>query len=171
MRRAGALGLLALMVGAASAWAEVPAPQMKSVTEMGQLETPLPVPYDDRADADKALAATIAKAKASGKRVLIDLGGNWCTDCRILAAVMELPELKPFVAKHYEVVEIDVGRMNRNLQIPAKYGVTKLVGVPTVLIVEPDGKLINATNSADLADARSMNPQGIANWLAKWAKP
>jgi hypothetical protein len=84
---------------------------------------------------------------------------------------MELPELKPFVQKHYDVVEIDVGRMNRNLQIPAKYGVTKLVGVPTVLIVEPDGKLINATNAADLADARSMNPQGIANWLARWAKP
>jgi thiol-disulfide isomerase/thioredoxin len=150
--------------------ADVPAPQMKSVTEMAQLETPLPIPYDAHADAEAALAATIAKAKASGKRVLIDLGGNWCTDCRILAAVMELPELKPFVEKHYEVVEIDVGRMNRNMQIPARYGITKLAGVPTVLIVEPDGKLINATNSADLADARSMNPQGIANWLAKWAK-
>jgi len=160
---------VAVCVGAAQA--EVPAPQMKSVTEMAQLETPLPVPYDDQANADAALAATIAKAKKSGKRVLIDLGGNWCTDCRILAAVMELPELKAFVAKHYEVVEIDVGHMNRNMQIPAKYGITKLVGVPTVLIVEPDGKLINATNSADLADARSMNPQGIANWLAKWAKP
>jgi thiol-disulfide isomerase/thioredoxin len=156
--------------GAATAFAAVPAPQMKSVTEMAQLETPLPIPYDAHADAEAALAATIARAKANGKRVLIDLGGNWCTDCRILAAVMELPELKPFVAKHYEVVEIDVGRMNRNMQIPARYGVTKLDGVPTVLIVEPDGKLINATNSADLADARSMNPQGIANWLARWAK-
>ena len=156
--------------GAASAFAAVPAPQMKSVTEMAQLETPLPIPYDAHADAEAALAATIARAKANGKRVLIDLGGNWCTDCRILAAVMELPELKPFVAKHYEVVEIDVGRMNRNMQIPARYGVTKLDGVPTVLIIEPDGKLINATNSADLADARSMNPQGIANWLARWAK-
>ena len=170
MRRLVALAALMSAGFVAPAFAEVPAPQMKSVTEMAQLETPLPVPYDDRADADKALAATIARAKANGKRVLIDLGGNWCTDCRILAAVMELPELKPFIAKHYEVVEIDVGRMNRNLQIPAKYGVTKLVGVPTVLIVETNGTLINATNSADLADARSMNPQGIANWLARWAK-
>jgi thiol-disulfide isomerase/thioredoxin len=169
MRRVIALAGLVLL-GSLPALAEVPAPQMKSVTEMAQLETPLPVPYDDRADAEAALAATIARAKANGKRVLIDLGGNWCTDCRILSAVMELPELKPFVAKHYEVVEIDVGRMNRNLQIPNRYGVTKLVGVPTVLIVDTDGKLINATNSADLADARSMNPQGIANWLARWAK-
>jgi thiol-disulfide isomerase/thioredoxin len=169
MRRVAVFAAL-ILAGVAPAIAAVPAPQMKSVTEMAQLETPLPTPYDDRADADAALAATIARAKASGKRVLIDLGGNWCTDCRILAAVMELPELKPFIAKHYEVVEIDVGRMNKNMQIPAKYGVTKLAGVPTVLIVDTNGKLINATNSADLADARSMNPQGIANWLARFAK-
>ncbi|MBI1212732.1 MAG: thiol reductase thioredoxin [Alphaproteobacteria bacterium] len=161
-------GLLLFTASVASA--EVPAPRISSVTDMAQLETPLPTPYDSRVDADAAVAATIARAKASGKRVLIDLGGNWCTDCRILAAVMELPELKAFVAEHYEVVEIDVGRMNKNMQIPARYGVTKLEGVPTVLIVEPDGKLINATNAADLADARSMNPQGIANWLARWAK-
>ena len=83
---------------------------------------------------------------------------------------MALPELKAFVAKHYDVVVVDVGRMNKNLQIPARYGVTKLVGVPTVLIVEPNGKLVDETNSADLADARSMNPQGIADWLARWAK-
>jgi thiol-disulfide isomerase/thioredoxin len=169
MRRVAVFAAL-ILAGVVPAIAAVPAPQMKSVTEMAQLETPLPTPYDDRADADAALAATIARAKASGKRVLIDLGGNWCTDCRILAAVMELPELKPFIAKHYEVVEIDVGRMNKNMQIPAKYGVTKLAGVPTVLIVDTNGKLINATNSADLADARSMNPQGIANWLARFAK-
>jgi len=170
MLRSSVAVALIFSVSTALAAGGLPAPQVKSVTEMAQLETPLPTPYDTRADADAALAATIARAKASGKRVLIDLGGNWCTDCRILAAVMELPELKAFVAKHYEVVEIDVGRMNKNMQIPARYGITKLDGVPTVLIVETDGTLINATNSADLADARSMNPQGIANWLARWAK-
>ncbi len=171
MRRSLALALFVSAACFSVACAEVRAPQVTSVGEMAQLETPLPTPYDDHADADAALAATIARAKASGKRVLIDLGGNWCTDCRILAAVMELPELNPFIAKHYEVVVVDVGRMTRNLQIPARYGITKLIGVPTVLIVEPNGTLINATNSADLADARSMNPQGIANWLARWAKP
>jgi len=154
----------------ASAHAELPAPQMKSVTEMAQLATPLPTPYDSLRDAEADLAATIAKARKSGKRVLIDLGGNWCTDCRILAGVMELPELKPFIEKHYEVVSIDVGRFNKNMQIPARYGVPKLAGAPTILIVDTDGKLINATNAADLADARSMNPQGIANWLARFAK-
>ena len=169
MRRVASV-LLLMAAGVVPAAAELPAPQMKSVTEMAQLPTPLPTPYDSRRDAEGDLAATIAKAKKSGKQVLIDLGGNWCTDCRILAGVMELPELKPFVEKHYEVVSIDVGRFNKNMQIPARYGVPKLAGAPTILIVDTNGKLVNATNAADLADARSMNPQGIANWLARWAK-
>jgi thiol-disulfide isomerase/thioredoxin len=62
--------------------------------------------------------------------VLVDLGGNWCGDCRILAATMELPEMKRFIDQHFVVVSIDVGRFDKNLQIPAKYGFTeRLEGV------------------------------------------
>ena len=129
-------------------------------------------PYDEHADADAAVAAAFARARTSHKRVLIDLGGNWCGDCVVLANVMQLPEMKPFLAAHYEIVSVDVGRFNRNLQIPARFGITKrLIGVPSLLIVEPDGKtLVDAGDISALADARHMTPQGLADWLAKWAK-
>jgi hypothetical protein len=81
-----------------------------------------------------------------------------------------LPEVKRFVAAHYVVVVVDVGRFNRNLQIPARFGITeRLEGVPAVLIGNPDGTLVNAGHIAALADARSMSPQDIVNWLASWA--
>ena len=36
-------------------------------------------PYDDKADADRRCGCRVrAGEKESGKRVLIDLGGNWC---------------------------------------------------------------------------------------------
>ena len=89
-------------------------------------------PYDEHANADAAVAAAFARARKSHKRVLIDLGGNWCGDCVVLANVMQLPEMKPFLAAHYEIVSVDVGRFNKNLQIPARFGITKrLVGVPS----------------------------------------
>jgi thiol:disulfide interchange protein len=127
-------------------------------------------PYDENADANAAVANAFARAKAEHKRVLIDLGGNWCADCRILAGVMALPEVQRFTAAHYVVVSVDVGRFNRNLQIPARFGITqRLEGVPSVLITDPDGRLIDAGHIAALADARSMTPQAIADWLAEWA--
>ncbi|HEX5278450.1 MAG TPA: thioredoxin family protein [Micropepsaceae bacterium] len=140
-----------------------------TVTSMAQLPGPLPYPYTENADAKLAVSQAFARAKTSGKRVLIEFGGNWCPDCRILAGVMQLPEVQSFVASHYETATVDVGRFDRNLDVVSKFGIAKLQGVPTVVIADADGKPVNVTNSADLDNAREMTPQGIADWLARWA--
>ena len=166
-RLATAFAIVVLATGAASA---VPAPNV-ALTTISSLPVVERNPYDETADADKVVAAAFARARKSHKRVFIDLGGNWCGDCVVLANIMLLPEVKPFIASHYEVVSVDVGRETKNLQIPARFGVDLKGGVPTVLIVEPDGKtLVDAGHIAALEDARHMTPQGIADWLAQWAK-
>lgn len=148
-----------------------PAPKVH-ITALDQLRTPLPYPYDETANADANVAVAKAKAKATGKLLLIDLGGNWCGDCRVLSGVMALPEVKHFLEKHYVEVAVDVGRFDTNLQIPAHYGITqRLEGVPSVLIVDPKtDKLLNRDRISALADARSMTPQALADWLAQWTK-
>lgn len=151
-------------------------PPKADIASFAELKTPLPYPYDETGDADsKAVDARIAHAKAQAKRehklLLIDLGGNWCGDCRVLAGTMELPNIKRFVDAHYVVATLDTGRMNKNLQIPAHYGVAKLDGVPSLLIVDPKtDTLVNAGHVPALADARHMSPQALADWLAQWPR-
>ncbi len=70
------------------AQADMSAPTL-SVAEAVNMPTPLPFPYDESADAMAAVDAALARAEESGKRVLIDLGGNWCGWCRLLAGVMD----------------------------------------------------------------------------------
>jgi thiol-disulfide isomerase/thioredoxin len=158
----------AASLAAASAFA-APAPHV-TIASFEQLRTPLPYPYDEHADADDAVARTKALALAKHKLLLVDLGGNWCGDCRVLAGTMNLPEVRAFVDAHYEVVTVDVGRFDKNLQIPARYGVTRrLDGVPSLLVVDPaTDRLIDAGHIAALADARHMTPQALADWLAQW---
>lgn len=144
-----------------------PAPRV-SIASIQALPTPLPYPYDEKADAAALMTEAFAKAKRSGKRVLVDFGGNWCPDCRVLAGVLNLPEVKAYVTKHYEIVTVDVGRLNRNLVLAERLGIRELSGVPTVVIADASGKPLNITNSADLSNARGMSPQGIVNWLAQW---
>jgi thiol:disulfide interchange protein len=127
-------------------------------------------PFDENANADAAVDAAFAMAKATHRRVMLDLGGNWCADCRILAGIMELPAMRRFLDAHYVVIMVDMGRFNRNLQVPARFGITnRLEGVPAVLIADPGGTLLNRDHIFALADARSMTPQAIADWLAQWA--
>jgi thiol-disulfide isomerase/thioredoxin len=149
-----------------------PAPKV-SIDSFARLKTPLPYPYNEKAGV-KATNTAVAKAKAraakEGKLLLIDLGGNWCGDCRVLAGTMELPELKRFVDRHYVVVTVDVGRFDKNLQVPAAYGIHKrLEGVPSLLVVDPKtDRLLDEGHVSALADARHMTPQGLADWLAQW---
>src|SRR5688572_15837279 len=103
------------------------APRVGAAT-INDLRQPLPLPYDEKADANRQVAAAKARAKAEGKTLLIDLGGNWCADCRVLAGVFELPEVKAFLRQHYVVVTVDIGRFDRNGQIVRSYGITNLEG-------------------------------------------
>ena len=165
--RVGALLFAAALLCTESAVAAT-SPRV-SVASLSDISVP-DRPYDESADADRTVASAFARAKAEHKRVMIDLGGNWCGDCRVLAGIMNLPEVRTFLDAHYVVVSVDVGRFNKNLQVPARFGITqRLTGVPSVLIADPDGKLLDAGHTAALADARSMTPQAIADWLAQWA--
>jgi thiol-disulfide isomerase/thioredoxin len=149
-----------------------PAPQL-AMQSYAELKTPLPYPYDEQANADRDVARAKAKAAKLHKLLMIDLGGNWCGDCRILTATMEQsPQLKAFVEKHYVVVLVDVGRFDRNLQVPAHYGITtRLEGVPALLIVEPKtDKLLDPGVVSEIQDARNMTPQALADFIAKWTR-
>ncbi len=161
--------VLAALLLATPAFA-VPAPK-PSIATLQQLPVVIMQPYDEQANADAQVADAFARAKKSHKRVLIDLGGNWCGDCIVLANFVRLPEMRRFVETHYEEVGVDVGRFDKNLQIPARFGFTKrLEGVPALLIATPDGKLVNGDNVFATADARHMTPQALSDYLARYAQ-
>ena len=156
--------ILAAVIGFAPA--VLAAPRAPHVTAT-KLQAPLPLPYDESADAQAAVKRGIAKAKASGKYLLLDLGGNWCPDCRVLAGVLQLGEVAPAIARDFEVVTVDVGRMDKNLDIPAAYG-AKVHAVPTVIILDPQGKFVNAGTPTALSNARAMTPQAIVDTIYGW---
>jgi thioredoxin 1 len=130
---------------------------------------PVAAPYDTGADAHAQVDAAFAAAKASGRKVMIDFGGNWCPDCRMLAGVLAAPEVKPWATQGFVTVLVDVGRMKKNLDVAAKYGV-KITAVPTVLVITPDGQVLNKDHVFALSDARSMSPQAVVDLLASWEK-
>jgi thiol-disulfide isomerase/thioredoxin len=159
---------LVAFLGVTPVLADVPAP-VPSIQTLAQLPVVVAQPYDEKANADEAVTAAFERAKRSHKLVLLDLGGNWCPDCIVLANFLRLPEIERFTSKHYEIVAVDVGRFNRNLQVPARFGFTeRLKGVPTVLIATPEGKLVNQGDVFAFTDARHMTPKALADYIAKW---
>lgn len=117
-----------------------------------------PRPFDETADAMGDVDAALVAAKATGKRPLLILGGNWCHDSRGLAKKFETAPLQFLIDGNYLPVWVDVGHRDRNLDVARRFGIDEILGTPTVLILSPDGALINRESVHDwrTADSKTM---------------
>lgn len=143
-----------------------PAPRL-AIDSFAQLPQPLPPPHRQAGNARAEIAAASARARRTGKRLLIELGADWCLYCRLFAATTALPELRDFLDRHFERVTIDVGRFDRNMAIPRRYGISETRGLLMLLVINPaDDRLVSAGQPWARAETDLVRPQAIADWIA-----
>lgn len=124
-------------------------PKKQAEVTSASNEAAEPRPFDEAANAMQDVDAALLAAAADGKHPLLVLGGNWCHDSRDLAKKFEGEPLQSLVSSKFHTVWVDVGRRDRNLDVATRFGVEKLLGTPTVLILSPEGELLNADSVHD----------------------
>jgi thioredoxin 1 len=124
--------------------------------------------YPVNVNAQKEIDDAVHSAGPAHKRVLVVFGGNWCYDCHVLDEAFYSPEIAPTLNKSFHVVHVDIGEMNKNLDVAKKYEVPLDRGVPAVAVVESDGTLLFSQKRGEFEAARSMAPEDILNFLNKW---
>ncbi|MFN0024702.1 MAG: serine hydrolase [Parvularculaceae bacterium] len=130
-----------------------------------------PAPFDEAADAKADVAQAFAAAAKDGRRVLLILGGNWCHDSRALSRHLRDPSLAALVEANFHAVLVDVGRRDRNLWLPRRFGLGPLTGTPTVLIASADGSLLNAERISDLTTADSQSIAAVTDYFKRYVIP
>ena len=128
-----------------------------------------PRPFDETRNAMMDVNAALRAASISRRNVLLALGGNWCHDSRGLAAKFERPELAAVIADGYELVWVDVGYRDRNLDVAARFGVMELFGTPTILILSPEGALLNGDSVHDWRTADSKPYDETLDYFERFA--
>jgi len=100
-----------------------------------------PPVYDEQADARADLNAALARAKKDNKRVLVQWGANWCGWCIKLHDVFKSDEaIAKELLYEYEVVLVDIGQRDKNLDLVAELGATLDQGVPYLTVLDASGK-------------------------------
>ncbi|MFC4725587.1 thioredoxin family protein [Glycocaulis abyssi] len=156
------------LVSAFSLLACAPEPEEIALSDLEI--TAVDEPYSAEADAHGALDAAYERAAERGTRVLVKFGGNWCPDCRIFAGMLELAPVRAYADAHYEIVAVDVGRYERNMDVVARFGLEELEGVPTVIITTAEGEIINTGTSAEWRTARERSAQDVLDYLTLYAE-
>ena len=118
-------------------------------------------PYDRGADAKAQIEALLAD-RTSGKRILLTFGGNWCPDSRSLERRYRTPELAAVLEREFRALHVDVGMSRRSLDIVRKYGNPIDKGIPSVVLLAPDGTLLYTDHGSLSSAGRMSDPDLIA---------
>ena len=129
--------------------------------------------YPDIAHASGDIAAAQQEAARTHRRVLVDFGGNWCTDCKVLDINMRKPENAALLEKNYVLVHVNVGDkgIETNFDVAERYGIPLKKGVPALAILEADGRVVHAQRSGEFESMRKMDPKSVGEFLTQWRKP
>jgi thioredoxin 1 len=128
----------------------------------------LPDIYPPPEQAQAELAAALKLAAAQHRRVIVDFGGNWCTDCHVLDNYMHDSTNQPLIDAGFLVVHVNVGRIDQNLDIAERCGIQLKKGVPAVAVLTSQGKLLYSQTEGEFQDMRHMDSSALTEFLQRW---
>jgi thioredoxin 1 len=141
------------------------AKQARRLPEPAKPNTQLyPPPEEAQAEISSALAA----AAKDHKRVILVFGGNWCYDCHVLDATFRSKEFAPLVNANFHVIHINIGNSDANLDLAKKYEIPLEKGVPSLAILDPDGKLVVSQKKGEFESTLKIGPEDVVEFLKKW---
>lgn len=114
------------------------------------------------------LQTAITKAKKQNKRIILDVGGEWCSWCihmdKFFAMHKDLAKLRD---KNYVWLKVNMSEENENKEFLANYPAA--AGYPHLYVLEKDGTLVQSQNTSELEEGKTYNLKVFTDFLRKYA--
>ncbi|UYB52041.1 thioredoxin family protein [Xanthomonas sp. AM6] len=126
--------------------------------------------FDPARDPANDLETAEVEAKRGGKRILLDVGGQWCSWCHILDEFIEGDaEVRSFRDANYVWVKVNYSDENKNEAFLAQY--PKIEAYPHLLVLDADGKLLHSQFTGELEKGKGYDRKKFFDFLKQWAPP
>lgn len=126
--------------------------------------------YDPTRDPQTDIQAAIKEAKQRKVNILLDLGGDWCPDCRRLDAfLLANPSLQKMVKEKFVLVKVYVGDERDNSEFLRQ--LPQFNWVPYFFVVSPQGKILASKDTRDLSTSNKFDAKKMELFLKRWSRP
>ncbi|MFA6125740.1 MAG: thioredoxin family protein [Bacteroidales bacterium] len=126
--------------------------------------------YNPEANAREEISAAVKKAKAEGKHVMVQVGGNWCGWCIMFHAfINEDADIKKLIADNYVFTLLNTSKENKNEEVLRKYKNPGRLGYPVFLILDAKGQVIHTQDSGLLEEGKGYNKVKVMTFLRNWS--
>lgn len=123
--------------------------------------------YDPKRDPAKDLAMAETAAAQAHKRILLEVGGNWCSWCKILDKFIgDHGDVRESLRANFVLMKVNMSPSNDNAAFLSQY--PAIPGYPFLFVLDSNGKLLTAQNTDPLEDGSGYSANNVKDFLAKW---
>jgi len=123
--------------------------------------------FDPTVDAAKTIDYGVHLAAKENKRVLLDVGGEWCIWChRLDEFILADHEIDSTLNANFVVVKVNYSKENKNEAVLNKY--PKVAGYPHYFVLGNDGTLLLSKNTGDLEKEKSYDREKLLTFFNEW---
>jgi hypothetical protein len=103
-----------------------------------------------------------------GKRCIDPSKDHLGPDCHALDAYFHDASNDPILEAGFILVHVNIGRLDRNLDIAKRYEIPLDKGVPALAVLDSDGKLLFSQKAGEFEAMRSMRSVAVTDFLNHW---
>jgi hypothetical protein len=78
------------------------------------------------------------------------------------------PPNASLLADNFVLVDVNVGRYDKNLDLAQKYGIPLQKGVPALAVLDAHGRVIYSQRQGEFEAMRKMDPNSVTEFLEHW---
>ncbi len=124
--------------------------------------------YDNKRDASADLRTAITAATVLDRRILIEVGGDWCIWCHILDRfIAASPEITEAFRQSFVVVKVSYSADRPNMTFLGEY--PRIPGYPHFFVLESDGTFLKSQATSPLEKGDSYNREKVLDFARSWA--
>ena len=134
--------------------------------------------YDETIDQNAQIDQALKQARAKGKYVVCQVGGNWCPWClRFADFISKDTEIKQLIAKNFVYIHVDYSprtfkddpdRKKRSEKMMGRLGNPGRFGYPVFVVLDGKGHVIHIQDSSFLEEGQGYDKKKVLRFFSNW---